>query len=207
VPVREELFAVPAQLPAGGDVRLLVLGGSQGSLQLNQLVPAAVGNLQLPAGRTLRVLHQCGKAHVDATRAAWQAAGVDAALRDRVEVMPFVDDVPGALAAAHLVISRAGAITLAELCAAGRPSILVPLAIAAGHQQGNAEAMERAGAARVLAGGAATPERLSALLAELVGGAEDTPLATLQRMADAARRLARPGAADAIVDRLAEVAR
>ena len=67
--------------------------------------------------------------------------------------------------------------------------------------------MERAGAARVLAGAAATPERLAALLAELFAGAEGAPLATLQRMADAARRLARPGAADAIVDRLAEVAR
>jgi UDP-N-acetylglucosamine--N-acetylmuramyl-(pentapeptide) pyrophosphoryl-undecaprenol N-acetylglucosamine transferase len=207
VPVREELFAIPAQLPEGPELRLLVLGGSQGSRQLNELVPAAVGNLQLPAGRTLRVLHQCGKAHVEATRGAWQAAGGGRALGDRVEVLPFVDDVPGALAAAHLVVSRAGAITLAELCAAGRPSILVPLAIAAGHQGGNAAAMERAGASRVLAGAAATPERLATLLAELFAGAEGASLATLQRMADAARRLARPGAADAIVDRLAEVAR
>jgi UDP-N-acetylglucosamine--N-acetylmuramyl-(pentapeptide) pyrophosphoryl-undecaprenol N-acetylglucosamine transferase len=209
VPVREELFAIPVQLPvsAEGELRLLVLGGSQGSHQLNQLVPAAVGRLRLPAGRSLRVVHQCGRAHVETTQVAWQAAGVAPALYDRVEVLPFVVDVPGALAAAHIVVSRAGAITLAELCAAGRPSILVPLAIAAGHQQGNAEAMERAGAARVLAGAAATPERLAALLAELFAGAEGAPLATLQRMADAARRLARPGAADAIVDRLAEVAR
>lgn len=208
VPVREELFAIPAQLPAGDELRLLVLGGSQGSRQLNELVPAAVGKIVLPAGASLRVVHQCGKAHVDATKAAWEAAGVRVGLGERVEVLPFVDDVPGALAAAHLVVSRAGAITLAELCAAGRPSILVPLAIAAGHQQSNAEAMERAGAARVLAGEEATPERLAALLVELLeGGAPRAPLATLQRMADAARRLARPGAADAIVDRLAEVAR
>ncbi len=207
VPVREELFAIASQLPPGPELRVLVLGGSQGSLQLNGLVPAAVGKLTLPAGASLRVVHQCGKAHVEATRAAWQAAGVAVGPGERVEVLPFVDDVPGALAAAHLVVSRAGAITLAELCAAGRPSILVPLTIAAGHQQSNAEAMERAGAARVLAGEAATPERLAAVLSELLAGAADAPFATLQRMADAARGLARPGAADAIVDRLAEVAR
>ena len=207
VPVREELFTIPAQLPPWPELRLLVLGGSQGSLQLNELVPAAVGKLALPPGASLRVTHQCGKAHVEATRAAWQAAGVAVGPGERVEVLPFVDDVPAALAAAHLVVSRAGAITLAELCAAGRPSILVPLAIAAGHQQSNAEAMERAGAARVLAGEQATPERLAAVLSELVSGSDGAPLATLQRMADAARRLARPGAADAIVDRLAEVAR
>ena len=210
VPVREELFAIPAQLPSGPELRLLVLGGSQGSRQLNELVPAAAGKLQLPAGLALRVVHQCGKAHVDSTRAAWEALGLDdLALGDRVDVVPFVDDVPATLADSHLVISRAGAITLAELCAAGRPSILVPLAIAAGHQQGNAEALERAGAARLLAGADATPERLTAALAELLAGwsAEDATFTTLQRMADAARRLARPGAADAIVDRLSEVAR
>ena len=239
VPVREELFAIPQQLPAGLELRLLVLGGSQGSRQLNELVPPAVGKLQLPAGLSLRVVHQCGKAHVDATRAAWEALGLAAlTLGDRVDVVPFVDDVPEVLAASHLVVSRAGAITLAELCAAGRPAVLVPLTIAAGHQQTNAEALERAGAAGVLAGRAATPERLAAVLAELLDGtaaatgpesdtahgpsfADDADpaaredrarhpapgrFATLQRMADAARSLARPGAADAIVDRLAEVA-
>jgi UDP-N-acetylglucosamine--N-acetylmuramyl-(pentapeptide) pyrophosphoryl-undecaprenol N-acetylglucosamine transferase len=213
VPVREELFAIPAQLPVcpeGPEVRLLVLGGSQGSRQLNELVPAAVGKLQPPPGLQLRVVHQCGKAHVESTRAAWEALGLDELqLGDRVDVVPFIDDVPATLASSHLVVSRAGAITLAELCAAGRPSILVPLQIAAGHQQGNAEALERAGAARLLAGADATPERLTALLAELLDGSGDegAAFATLQRMADAARRLARPGAADAIVDRLSEVAR
>jgi UDP-N-acetylglucosamine--N-acetylmuramyl-(pentapeptide) pyrophosphoryl-undecaprenol N-acetylglucosamine transferase len=117
-------------------------------------------------------------------------------------VTPFIDDVPAALAAAHLVVSRAGAITLAELCAAGRPSVLVPLSIAAGHQEGNAAALAREGAARLLAGADANAGRLAAVLAELLGDR-----AALQRMADAARRLGRPGAADAIVDHLAEVAR
>ena len=209
VPVREELFAIPSRLPAGPELRLLVLGGSQGSRQLNELVPAAVGKLPVPADVTLRVVHQCGKAHVESTRAAWEALGLDELqLGDRVDVVPFIDDVPATLASSHLVVSRAGAITLAELCAAGRPSILVPLAIAAGHQQGNAEALERAGAARVLAGTDATPERLTAVLGELIEArGTDATFTTLQRMADAARGLARPGAADAIVDRLSEVAR
>jgi UDP-N-acetylglucosamine--N-acetylmuramyl-(pentapeptide) pyrophosphoryl-undecaprenol N-acetylglucosamine transferase len=79
--------------------------------------------------------------------------------------------------------------------------VLVPLAIAAGHQQGNAEALARAGAARVLGGAEATPERLAEVLAELLAS---RPL--LEEMAAAARRVSRPGAADAIVDRLAEVA-
>ncbi len=224
VPVREELFAIPAQLPRGSRLSLLVLGGSQGSRQLNELVPAAVAMLELPVGVSLRVVHQCGKAHVEAARASWEAADagspvIAAELAGGVEVVPFIDDVAAAFAGAHLVVSRAGAITLAELCAAGRPSVLVPLAIAAGHQQGNAEALERAGAARVLRGDDATPERLAALLAELIAGttpvndgaggtgtAARSSFATLQEMADAARRLARRGAADAIVDRLAEVA-
>lgn len=200
VPVRAEIAALPAALPAGEPTKLLVLGGSQGSRQLNELVPAAAA--RLPASPAFTVLHQCGKAHVETTRAAWdELAAVHPHLAGSYEVVPFIDDVPGALAGAHLVISRAGAITLAELCAAGRPSVLVPLAIAAGHQQGNAEALARAGAARVLAGGDAAPERLAEVLAELLPSRP-----RLQAMAEAARRLSRPGAADAIVDRLAEVA-
>src|SRR4029079_719326 len=108
---------------------------------------------------------------------------------------------PAMRASAHLVVSRAGAITLAELCAAGRPSVLVPLSIAAGHQRGNAEALEQAGAARVLPGDTATPPRLAGLVGELLRDRD-----RLQEMAAVARRLGRPGAADAIVDRLAEVA-
>jgi UDP-N-acetylglucosamine--N-acetylmuramyl-(pentapeptide) pyrophosphoryl-undecaprenol N-acetylglucosamine transferase len=198
VPVRDELFAIPDGLPDFADgLHLLVLGGSQGAQQLNRLVPAALRLLPEALGAPL-VVHQCGNANVEATRAAWAAAGGTA----RVEVVPFIADVPAAMAAAHLVISRAGAITLAELCAAGRPSLLVPLAIAAGHQLGNATAMTSAGAARLLAGDEATPERLAAVLAETLGDRE-----ALAAMGGAARRLARQGAADAIVDRLVEVAR
>ena len=194
VPVREAMFAVPARLPDDAETQVLVLGGSQGARQLNELVPQAVA--LLPRELPLRVVHQCGNANVEASRAAWAAAAPERA----VEVLSFIDDVPAALATAHLVISRAGAITLAELCAAGRPAVLVPLTIAAGHQRGNAEALEHAGAARLLAADSATPQRLADLLAELL---QDR--AALAAMAAAARRLGRPGAADAIVDRLAEV--
>jgi UDP-N-acetylglucosamine--N-acetylmuramyl-(pentapeptide) pyrophosphoryl-undecaprenol N-acetylglucosamine transferase len=196
VPVRDELFAIPEGLPESAEPRLLVLGGSQGAQQINRLLPAAVAALPAELAR-LQVVHQCGERNLEATRAAWAAVGTPA----RVEVVPFIADVPAAMAAAHLVLSRAGAITLAELCAAGRPSLLVPLAIAAGHQETNAAALERAGAARVLRAGEVDVERLTGELASLLADRE-----RLAAMAHAARSLARPGAADAIVDRLAEVA-
>jgi len=195
VPVRDALFAVDPALPSTATSCVLVLGGSQGARQLNELLPQAVAGLDptLP----LRIVHQCGATNVESTQAAYAAAAPARA----VEVVPFIDDVPAALGQAHLVVSRAGAITLAELCAAGRPAILVPLSIAAGHQRGNAEALEQAGAARVVPGDAATAERLAGLMSELL-----RDRAALQSMAGAARRLGRPGAADVIVDRIAEVA-
>jgi UDP-N-acetylglucosamine--N-acetylmuramyl-(pentapeptide) pyrophosphoryl-undecaprenol N-acetylglucosamine transferase len=198
VPVRDELFAIPDGLPPFEPAtQLLVLGGSQGAKQINELMPQALSALAA-SGTPLRVVHQCGANHVDSTRDAYLAAGVGAT----VHVVPFIADVPAAMAAAHLVVSRAGAITLAELCAAGRPSLLVPLSIAAGHQIDNARSLENAGAARLLRGDEASAERLTSLLGELLADRE-----RLAGMAAAARRLARPGAADAIVDRLAEVAR
>lgn len=195
VPVRDALFAVDPTLPTGGAPCVLVMGGSQGARQLNELLPHAVALLD-PA-LALRIVHQCGAANVEATRAEYATA----APGREVEVVPFISDVAAALARAHLVVSRAGAITLAELCAAGRPAVLVPLSIAAGHQRGNADALEQAGAARVLPGDAATPPRLAEMVGELLRDRD-----RLQEMAAVARRLGRPGAADAIVDRLAEVA-
>ena len=105
--------------------RLLVLGGSQGARQINQAMPEAAVRLiaRLPA---LSILHQAGARNLEETRAAYGSVGLGA---PQVEVVPFLDDVAGAMAASHLLVSRAGAITLAEICAAGRPSLLVPLAI------------------------------------------------------------------------------
>jgi UDP-N-acetylglucosamine--N-acetylmuramyl-(pentapeptide) pyrophosphoryl-undecaprenol N-acetylglucosamine transferase len=198
VPVRPAFFAVPPPLPAGPP-RLLVLGGSLGARQLNEALPPAVVAAAgaLPG---LTVLHQAGARHVEPTRAAYEAAGLAASAAGAVEVVPFLDDVAAAMASSHLVLSRAGAIATAEICAAGRPSLLVPLTISKAHQVDNARLLADAGAAELLAGGDVTPERLAALLGELLGDRD-----RLVRMAAAARGLARPGAAAAIADRLEEI--
>ncbi len=191
VPVREAFFEVPA-LAIDAPPRLLVLGGSQGSQRLNRLLPTAVAiaAAELPE---LAVVHQCGERNLDAARELWCEAGVS----DRVELVPFVSDVAAAMAAAALIVSRAGAITLAEICAAGRPSILLPLELAGGHQSANADRLAAEGAARLLAEATATPAALAALVVELFA-----ERAALLEMAARARRLARAGAAAAIADRV-----
>ncbi len=203
VPVRSEFFASVRKetdeklLPSAPPLRLLVLGGSQGALQINRLVPRALELLKGRRGRwtgdgALEVCHQTGEAHLETTREAYRDAGVD----DVVEVVPFLDRMADAMAGSHLIVSRAGAITLAEICAAGRPSLLVPLALAAGHQTGNAHRLAAAGAAAVLPAAAAA-EDLAEVLAGLLG--DD---ARLEAMARAARTLGRPDAAAAIADRV-----
>jgi UDP-N-acetylglucosamine--N-acetylmuramyl-(pentapeptide) pyrophosphoryl-undecaprenol N-acetylglucosamine transferase len=193
VPVRAEFFDLPALAPEAPP-SLLVLGGSQGSRQLNTLLPEAVAQArrELPA---LRVRHQAGERHAAATAEAYARLG----LADAVEVVPFVSDVARAMGAAQLVVARAGALTIAELCAAGRPAILVPLQIAAGHQLHNAQALAAAGAARVLTG-EVEPAALVAALVELYGAPEQ-----LRAMGRAARALARPGAAAAIAERVEDL--
>jgi UDP-N-acetylglucosamine--N-acetylmuramyl-(pentapeptide) pyrophosphoryl-undecaprenol N-acetylglucosamine transferase len=191
VPVRPEFFAA-GELPPSPPLSLLVVGGSQGARQLNDLVPRALARLALDG--ELAVVHQAGAANVDAARAAYAAAALPP--RIRVEVAAFLDDMPGALAAAHLVISRAGAITLAEICAAGRPALLVPLGLAGGHQVDNARRLAGAGAAESFPPGAGDDD-FGALLAALLGDRR-----RLEAMARAARGLARPDAAEAIAERV-----
>lgn len=190
VPVRDAFFAVP-ESKFEGPPRLLVLGGSQGARALNRELPAAVAALErrIP---TLTVVHQAGAKQLEETRAAYLAAGSSA------RVVAFIDDVPAAMTDAWLVVSRAGAITTAEICAAGRASLLLPLEIAAGHQEQNARALERGGAARVLVAGEATSAELEAELGALL--ADTTRLAEMARKA---RSLAKPGAAAAIASRVA----
>jgi UDP-N-acetylglucosamine--N-acetylmuramyl-(pentapeptide) pyrophosphoryl-undecaprenol N-acetylglucosamine transferase len=195
-PVRRELFEVSPELPPGPP-RLLVLGGSQGARQLNLLLPEAL-ELVAPKIGKLRVVHQCGEAHLESTREEYgrrSLGGIE------VEAISFLDPLAPELGKSHLVICRAGAITLAELAAAGRGSMLIPLEIAEGHQRRNAEALEAAGAARVLAGNEATAAQLAELISQLLGSRHE-----VERMAAAARALARPDAASAIVARLLEVA-
>lgn len=206
IPVRPEFFDVAPQLPFGLPLRVLVLGGSQGARQLNELLPAAFAQLPESLGRVV-IRHQSGARHQDAVKKAYEDQGLAAVSVDgggwrpdgpriQVETPSFIQNVAAAMAESHLVLSRAGAITLAELCAAGRPSLLLPLEGAAGHQKRNAERLVAAGAAR-LVDGAETPASLAGQLAELLADR-----ARLTDMADAARRLGHADAAGAIADRL-----
>jgi UDP-N-acetylglucosamine--N-acetylmuramyl-(pentapeptide) pyrophosphoryl-undecaprenol N-acetylglucosamine transferase len=186
VPVRARFFEVPAELPVMNPPRLLVLGGSQGAKQINEAMPEVAK--RLPG---VRILHQAGAKNLEEARAAYAQAGIG----DQVEVVPFLDDVAGAMTESHLLVSRAGAITLAEICAAGRPSMLLPLSIAQAHQVDNARLLADAGAAEMLL--ADELDKLGDRLLELLAAP-----ATLQRMGHAARSLAKPRAVAEIADRM-----
>lgn len=196
VPVRPDFFSLPAP---SGPPRLLVFGGSQGARIFNIYLPKLMPAL-LCAVPGLTVLHQSGARHAAATEEAYQASGADPA---RWQVQPFLDDMPAQFARSHLVMSRSGASTVAELAAAGKPALLVPFAAATDdHQRRNAEAMVNAKAAVMFEEkDLEIPERLLAALTGLLN--DPTRLAA---MSAAARTQAHPGAAERIADRLAELA-
>lgn len=202
VPIRRAFFEIAALTDREGLRSLLILGGSQGAQVLNERLP----ELLLRTMSDGTVVHQCGAATLDLCVASWNqamAASGDALEADadgewsgsvgllQIRIVSFIDDMPGALAAADLVISRAGAITLAELCAAGRGSILVPLTLAGAHQLHNAQLLERNHAAVVVEQSAI--EDVGAVL-DLI---QDDPARCI-RMGQAARRLAREGSAEEI---------
>lgn len=187
VPVRAEFFQVHADREPAAGPRLLVFGGSQGARALNERLTAILPAL-LAGVPGLKVLHQAGARHAEATRTAFAATGADP---ERWRVEAFLDDMPARFAEASLVVCRSGASSLAELAAAGRPSLLVPFALAADdHQRRNAEAFARSGAAEVLLEREMTAETL---LARLFGMLEDAE--RLLAMTRAARVVARPEAA------------
>ena len=195
-PVRAEIAALmpPEQRFAGreGPLSLLVVGGSLGSQVLNQTVPAALGALT-PSQR-LRVVHQCGAAHVETTRAAYAAAGVQA------EVIPFIDNIAARYAAADVVLCRAGAITVSELCVGGVPAILVPLVVkTTSHQRANAEFMATHGAALHLPQTELSAAALSSALAGL-------DRAQLLSMAQRAQAIGRPHATRTVADAIEHIA-
>jgi UDP-N-acetylglucosamine--N-acetylmuramyl-(pentapeptide) pyrophosphoryl-undecaprenol N-acetylglucosamine transferase len=164
---------------------LLVFGGSQGARAINRAVIAALPYLAEWRDQ-LEIVHQSGKNDYAATVEGYQANGWP-----KVDVQPFIKDMAQAYARATLIVCRAGATTLAELTACGRPSILVPYPHAtAGHQSGNARAMAAKGAAMMMEENDLTPERL----AKLIGGLLHDR-SSLVSMAAAAKRLARFGAA------------
>jgi UDP-N-acetylglucosamine--N-acetylmuramyl-(pentapeptide) pyrophosphoryl-undecaprenol N-acetylglucosamine transferase len=200
VPVRPDFFSLPEPPPPPiAPPHLLVFGGSQGARIFNTQLPKLMPALLCAVPR-LTVLHQSGARHAAATEEAYHASGADPS---RWQVQPFLDDMPAQFARAHLVMSRSGASTVAELAAAGKPALLVPFAAAADeHQRRNAEAMVHAGAAVMLEEkDLEIPEHL---LAALTGLLNDP--ARLAAMGAAARTQAHPGAAERIADRLAGLA-
>lgn len=191
-PVREA-FAAIGPPPGGPLPTLLVFGGSRGARSINRAVASALPGLAaLPTPP--RILHQTGEADRAEVASAYGASYPS----DRFEVRAFLDDMPARLAAADLVLCRAGATTLAELAAAGRPAVLVPYPHAADdHQRHNAETVAAAGAAVVVRDDALSADALVATLAPLL---QDP--ARRAAMAAAQRKLARPDAGRRIVDLL-----
>jgi UDP-N-acetylglucosamine--N-acetylmuramyl-(pentapeptide) pyrophosphoryl-undecaprenol N-acetylglucosamine transferase len=184
VPVRAEIFAL-APRPVGAAPRLLVTAGSNGALVFNETMPKIVARL-LAEVDGLTIVHQSGPRALEQTRAAYSASGAD---KGRWSVEAFLADMPAQYGAADLVLARAGS-TVAELCAAGKPSLLVPFAAAADdHQRKNAEVLVNAGAAAMLLQRDVTPE---SLLRELAALLKDG--ARRAAMAERARALAKPGA-------------
>jgi len=168
-----------------GPIRLLVLGGSQGAQVFGEVVPEAVGRLDEGLRQRLVICQQCRPENLEQAKAVYRRLGVDA------DLARFFDDVPQRLAAAHLVIARAGASTVAEITAVGRPSILVPYPHAIDdHQSANALAVEEVDAAWVMAQPAFTPEALAERLRDLLTAPE-----SLRETAERARAAGRPEAA------------
>ncbi|HEY3354760.1 MAG TPA: undecaprenyldiphospho-muramoylpentapeptide beta-N-acetylglucosaminyltransferase [Polyangia bacterium] len=193
-PVRRAIREAAAS-PAGELPRVLVVGGSQGAHAVNEQVAAAV-ELLAARGVRLALTHQTGSADEAAIAARYAALGAAAG---PLAARAFIDDMAGAYAGADLVVGRAGATTIAELSAIGRPAVLIPFPFAAdNHQVVNARVLEQAGAARVLLQHELTPARLADTLAALL--ADEV---ALKRMATAMRGLGRPDAAARIADDLA----
>jgi UDP-N-acetylglucosamine--N-acetylmuramyl-(pentapeptide) pyrophosphoryl-undecaprenol N-acetylglucosamine transferase len=193
-PVRPEFLSsvdrIEAEKVANSGVRLLVFGGSQGAHAINIAMMEGAAELVARAP-DLRVTHQTGARDLEMVRQAYRKAGLNA------EVAAFFDDMPERLAETDLIVSRAGATTLAEVTAAGRAAILVPLPGATDdHQRTNAEALTGAGAAEMLIQADMTGHKLADRIVALVNDA-----GRRDRMSAAARRLARPDAAGVIVDR------
>ncbi len=189
IPVRREFFSLQQKKPETAP-HILVFGGSQGARALNERMAEIAAEL-LAAFPSLTILHQSGGRHGEATQAAYQASG---APPERWKVTPFLTDMAQQFAAADLVLARSGASTVAELAAAGKPSILVPFPQATDdHQRRNAEVMAAASAALLLPESEMTPKRL---LSELTGLLGDP--GRLQAMAAQAKALAFPDAAQHI---------
>jgi UDP-N-acetylglucosamine--N-acetylmuramyl-(pentapeptide) pyrophosphoryl-undecaprenol N-acetylglucosamine transferase len=197
-PVRADIAGLdePLMRYAGreGPLRLLILGGSQGALALNKVVPAALA--LLPDDLQPVVRHQAGERTIAEAKAAYEAHNIE------VELQPFIEDMAEAYAWADLVVCRAGALTVAEISAAGLPAIFVPFPSAVDdHQTANARPMTDAGAAALMPETDLSDESLASLLRHWLASRD----ALLQR-AQKSRALARPDALSRITNYCLEVA-
>lgn len=195
-PVRPDIAVLPAPTfrygGRDGKLHVLVIGGSLGAQALNDTVPKALA--LLAENERPEVVHQSGEKHLDALRAAYTAAGV------QVHTVAFIEDMAGAYAWADLVICRAGALTIAELAAAGVASILVPFPHAVDdHQTTNARFLSRTGAAMLLPQAELTPERMAQL--------RNLDRTQLREMAEKARELAMPDATATVANACEEIAK
>lgn len=193
VPVRQQFFSIPPRR-AGERPSLLLFGGSQGSRALNRVLVDSLRELydRIPG---LHVVHQTGDKEYEMVAKAYLEAGVSA------EVSPFIDNMSAAFAAADLLVCRSGASTVAEVTAAGKPAVFVPLPTAAdNHQFKNAELLARNNAAVLLEEKNLTPQNFADQVAELLNDR-----ARLQAMSDAARKLAHPNAAAGIAELAARI--
>jgi UDP-N-acetylglucosamine--N-acetylmuramyl-(pentapeptide) pyrophosphoryl-undecaprenol N-acetylglucosamine transferase len=200
-PVRSDIAGLPDPLQRyaarSGRLNVLVVGGSLGAVSINEAVPQALA--LLPQNARPNVLHQTGKQHLEAVKRAYQQAGVQA------DIKPFMDEMAKHYANADLVICRAGALTVAELAAAGVASILIPFPHAVDdHQTRNAQFLSEHGAAVLLPQSELNAEKLAQLLREL--GNDERGREKLLTMAQKARELAKAGAAGAVAEICAELA-
>lgn len=194
LPVREEFFHL-APRPRGAVLNILITGGSQGSRTLNRAARQSWPLLR-QAGLALRIVHQTGMPEFEGLGEAFARSGLQG------EIVSFISDMPAAFGAADLIVCRSGAGAVSELAAAGKPSILTPFPFAADdHQTRNAEAMERGGAARMVRDAEMTGAKLCAVVAELASAS-----GLLERMGEAARQFAHPGAARRAAEILEELA-
>jgi UDP-N-acetylglucosamine--N-acetylmuramyl-(pentapeptide) pyrophosphoryl-undecaprenol N-acetylglucosamine transferase len=199
-PVREAVARLgEAPLPPFDEfapLKILVTGGSQGASILGEVVPAGLGALDPSLRRRLQIVQQCRADDIEAVRARYAELGIPA------ELSTYIADMPAKLADCHLVIARAGASTIAELTAAGRPAILIPLPSATDdHQTVNAREMARAGGARMISQTDFTPETLAAQIAVL---AEDPE--ALANAASRALSIGRPHATSDLADLVERIA-
>jgi UDP-N-acetylglucosamine--N-acetylmuramyl-(pentapeptide) pyrophosphoryl-undecaprenol N-acetylglucosamine transferase len=195
IPVRQEFFAAPRN-EHREPFRILITGGSRGALPINRAVIDSL-DLLLPRKNQLFIVHQSGERDYNAVRVAY------ARREFRAEVVPFIENMAERFAQADLIVCRSGAITVAEVAAAGRAAIFIPFGAATdAHQTRNAEAMQNAGAARLLPQTELTPERLTQEIFSLL----DQPR-SITEMEQCARKLARPNAVEDIVDMIEALVR